>query len=100
MALISIGVGLIISSITSKYRDLNLALPFLLQLGMFASPVVYPFSLIPEGYKILSALNPMTSVIELFRGMFFGITDINMFYVFISLSVAITLFIIGLILFF
>ena len=42
----------------------------------------------------------MTSVIELFRGMFFGITDINMFYVFISLSVAITLFIIGLILFF
>ncbi len=100
MALISIGVGLIISSITSKYRDLNLALPFLLQLGMFASPVVYPFSLIPEDYKILSALNPMTSVIELFRGMFFGITDINMFYVFISLSVAIVLFIIGLILFF
>ena len=70
MALISIGVGLIISSITSKYRDLNLALPFLLQLGMFASPVVYPFSLIPEGYKILSALNPMTSVIELFEECF------------------------------
>ena len=100
MALISIGIGLIISSITSKYRDLNLALPFLLQLGMFASPVVYPFSLIPDNYKILSALNPMTSVIELFRGMFFGVTDINMFYVSISLIIATGLFLLGLVLFF
>ena len=100
MALIATGVGLIISSVTSKYRDLSLALPFLIQLGMFASPVVYPFSLIHDGYKILSALNPMTSVIELFRGMFFGITDINIFYVSISFTVAIVLFILGLILFF
>ena len=100
MALIATGVGLIISSVTSKYRDLSLALPFLIQLGMFASPVVYPFSLIPDGYKNLSALNPMTSVIELFRGMFFGITDINIFYVSISFTVAIVLFILGLILFF
>jgi len=100
MVTIAIGVGLIISSITSKYRDLSLALPFLLQLGMFASPVVYPFSLIPDNYKILSAINPMTSVIELFRGMFFGVTEINLFYISVSLFVTLVLFILGLILFF
>lgn len=100
MAISALGVGLIFSSITAKYRDLKLALPFLLQIWMFASPVVYPFSIIPENYRIFSAMNPMTSVIELFRYMFFGTTEINIFYIMISVLMTLILLFLGIYLFF
>jgi lipopolysaccharide transport system permease protein len=66
------GIGLWLSSLTAKYRDISFALPFIAQLWMYATPVVYPASIIPEGFKWWVSLNPMASVIELNRYAFLG----------------------------
>jgi len=67
MALLGLGLGIIISSMTTKYRDLKFLVAFGIQLLMYAAPVVYPLSVLPEKYKFWVALNPMTSIIETFR---------------------------------
>jgi len=59
--------GIIISSLTTKYRDLKFLVQFGVQLLMYASPVVYPLSSVPEKYKWIILMNPMTSIIETFR---------------------------------
>jgi lipopolysaccharide transport system permease protein len=66
-AAFSLGGGLIVSVFTAKYRDLDYTLQFILRLFMFASPVVFPASIVPERYRILFWLNPLTPVIETFR---------------------------------
>jgi len=58
------GVGAGLAALTLRYRDFRYVVPFLIQGWMFASPVVYPTSLMPEGYRVLYALNPMVGVIE------------------------------------
>lgn len=73
MALFGLGVGILISSLTTKYRDLRFALTFVVQLWMYASPVVYPSSQIPERWLYVFMLNPMASILECFRFMFFGV---------------------------
>jgi lipopolysaccharide transport system permease protein len=70
LALISMGAGLIVSSLTTKYRDFSFLIAFGLQLLMYASPVIYPTSFIPAKYRIIMYLNPLTSVIETFRNIF------------------------------
>jgi lipopolysaccharide transport system permease protein len=70
MALLSLGLGIIFSSLTTKYRDLRFLLTFGVQLLMFATPVVYPLSLAPEKYRWLIVLNPFTGIIETFRYAF------------------------------
>ena len=84
LAVLSLGFGTLISSVTAKYRDLNFALPFLIQIWMFATPIVFPLSIIPERYKLLASLNPMTSIIEIFRHMFLGVSSININIILIS----------------
>ncbi|TCD00420.1 ABC transporter permease [Pedobacter psychroterrae] len=64
------GLGLLISIITAKYRDLDNILQFFLRLFMFATPVVYPASIIPDKYQALFWLNPLTPIIETFRAAF------------------------------
>jgi lipopolysaccharide transport system permease protein len=71
IALLSAGLGLIISSITTKYRDLIMVLHFLISLAMYATPVVYPLSQIPERMKVVFYINPITAPMELFRMIFF-----------------------------
>lgn len=67
---LALGFGLIITSMTAKYRDLFFLLQFGIQLWMYASPVIYPLSEVPEQYRIFVVLNPLTAVIETFK---FGI---------------------------
>ena len=71
-AAIALAVGMMASALTVRYRDLRHALPFLLQLWMFASPVIYPLSLVPERWRWVLALNPMTGVLEGFRASLAG----------------------------
>lgn len=71
LALLSAGLGMIISSITTKYRDLIMVLHFFISLAMYATPVVYPLSQIPEKMKIVFYVNPITAPMELFRIIFF-----------------------------
>lgn len=93
------GLGLIISSLTTKYRDLNILLGFGIQLGMYASPVVYPFSQIPQKFSWLAYANPMCAPIEFFRIAFYGAGHLNAFMVLTSLGITFFVAFFGLILF-
>lgn len=72
MAFLGLGIGLIITALTTKYRDLSFLVSFGVQLLMYATTVIYPLSSAPEDYKTLIQLNPMTSIIESFRFAFLG----------------------------
>lgn len=72
MSGLALGFGIIITSLTTKYRDLVFLLEFGVQLAMYATPVIYPLSTIPEKYRTLAVLNPMASIIETFKVGFLG----------------------------
>ena len=91
----SLAVGLWLSALNVKYRDFQYTLPFLIQLWLFVSPVVYPASMVPEQWQFIYALNPMAGVIEGFRWALFG-TNPPQAMIFISVCVVIVLLIGGL----
>jgi lipopolysaccharide transport system permease protein len=70
--LTALAVGLWLSALNVRYRDVGHTIPFLIQIWMFCSPVVYPVSMIPEKYRLLYGLNPMAGVIEGFRWALLG----------------------------
>lgn len=68
LAGLGLGFGILVSSMTTKYRDLTILFTFLVQLWMYATPIVYPISMVPEGkLRMLLLANPMTSIIEAFK---------------------------------
>ena len=71
--LLALAVGMWLSALNVKYRDIRFALPFLVQLWLFVSPVIYPTSLVPEKYRWLLWLNPMTGIIEGYRSSLFNL---------------------------
>lgn len=77
MAGLGLGFGILISSLTTKYRDLVFLVGFGVQLLMYATPIVYPLSIVPEKYKIYILLNPVTSITESFKFIFLGIGNWN-----------------------
>jgi lipopolysaccharide transport system permease protein len=87
MAFLALGVGLLSAAVTVKYRDLRHALPFIIQLWMFASPVIYPTSIVPQRWKWLVILNPVAGIIEGFRA---SLTGSAFDWVHISVSAVIT----------
>jgi lipopolysaccharide transport system permease protein len=70
--LLAVGVGMFLSALNVKYRDIRYALPFFIQLGMFATPIIYPLSVIPEKWRWLMMLNPLSGLIDSFRAALFG----------------------------
>jgi lipopolysaccharide transport system permease protein len=72
MASLGLGAGMIISAMTTKYRDLAFLITFGIQLLMYATTVIYPLSAAPQKYTWLLELNPMTALIETFRYGFLG----------------------------
>ena len=72
MALLGLGMGLVITALTTKYRDLAFLVTFGVQLMMYTTTVIYPLSAAPEKYKNLIMLNPMTTIIETIRFGFLG----------------------------
>lgn len=70
--LTAMALGLWLSALNAQYRDIGYVVPFMMQLGMYASPVVYPISLIPDQWKYLYNLNPMVGIIQGFRWAVFG----------------------------
>jgi lipopolysaccharide transport system permease protein len=77
MAALGLGLGVIISSLTTRYRDLTVLVGFGVQLLMYATPIIYPLSAIPEKYQIWLLLNPITPVVELFRHAFLGAGSVS-----------------------
>lgn len=99
LALLSTGLGIIISSLTTKYRDLAMLVGFGIQLLQYASPIAYGLALVPEGLLPIYMLNPITSIITTFRYAFFGTGYFNLMYYLIGWVETIIIFIIGMILF-
>ena len=99
IALLSVGIGMVVSALTAKYRDLVQALSFLVQLWMYLTPVVYPLSEVPDNFRFLISLNPMTAPVESFREIFLGVSSITSFEILISWIITIIFFFLGIILF-
>ncbi|MFC1918887.1 ABC transporter permease [Chloroflexota bacterium] len=89
------GVGMFLAALNAKYRDIRLTIPFLVQFWMFASPVVYPVSMLPEKYHLIYAINPMTGVIEGFRSALLGTVAFPTQMLLVSTLVSIVIFIAG-----
>ena len=99
MAVLGLGFGILISSLTTKYKDLTFVMSFFVQLWMYATPIVYPLSIVPEKYRLLVILNPMASIVETFRGAFLGVSSIELSHIFISVSFTLLIFFLGLLMF-
>ncbi|HYM00622.1 MAG TPA: ABC transporter permease [Blastocatellia bacterium] len=72
-AVLALGVGMWMSALNVKYRDIRYALPFIVQLWMFASPIIYPASLVPMKWRWVLAVNPLTGIIDGYRSALFGL---------------------------
>jgi len=77
MAAFALGAGMILSSLTTKYKDVAMLLSFGVQLFMYATPVIYPISAMPERLKPLVGLNPLAGIFECFKYAFLGVGDFN-----------------------
>jgi lipopolysaccharide transport system permease protein len=67
LGLITYGLGLFLAALTVKYRDVKYTIPFIIQLGLFVTPIIYPASMVPDKWRLLVVLNPLTGIIEAFR---------------------------------
>lgn len=99
LALQSIGLGMILSALTTKYRDLSLLLGFGIQLFMYATPIVYPMSILSPKMKLIIGFNPLSYVVEGFRMALFGIGDFDLKIFFCLLIVSILLLFFGMVVF-
>ncbi len=95
----ALAVGLWLSPINVKYRDVGYTVPFLTQLWMYASPVVYPVSLVPEKWRLLYSLNPMVGVIEGFRWALLGKATPDFRVVGVSSAIVLALLLSGIVFF-
>lgn len=99
LIMLSTGIGIIISSLTTKYRDLAMLVGFGLQLWQYLSPIPYGLALIPEKLLGLYMLNPVTPIVTTMRLAFLGTGYFNVFYYCISLAITLIVFFVGIILF-
>ncbi|MBV6495236.1 MAG: ABC transporter permease [Acidobacteria bacterium] len=99
MALLGLGLGLIITALTTKYRDLSFLVTFGVQLVMYMTTVIYPLSAAPEKYKTLIQLNPMTGLIEAFRYAFLGQGELSVMSLGYSAVVTLSILLIGVLIF-
>ncbi len=93
VALFALGVGLWVSALTTKYRDLHFLMGFITQLWMYATPVIYPVSVIPPHWRFILALNPIAAIIDLYRYAFFGTAYLS--YKYLILSIGTTIFVLA-----
>ncbi len=99
MALLGLGLGLIITAMTTKYRDLAFLVTFGVQLLMYGTTVIYPLSAAPEKYKFIIELNPMTGIIEAFRYAFLGKGEFTTWSICYSVVVTLIVLFLGIIIF-
>jgi lipopolysaccharide transport system permease protein len=99
MAMLGLGAGLILSALTAKYRDLQHLQGFLVQIWMYATPVIYPLSRFPAQYRWLAEINPMTAIVEATRRIFLGAGTVELGSYSLSLALSLALFGFGLLLY-
>jgi lipopolysaccharide transport system permease protein len=99
MAALGLGTGIIVSSVTTRYRDLRYVVQFGVQLLMYSTPVIYPLSKLPAQYRWIMLCNPMTPVIETFRYAFLGAGAFSWAYLGLSVLVSSIILGVGVVLF-
>ena len=99
MAGLGLGFGIIVSALTTKYRDLRFLVQFGAQLLMYVTPVIYPISSIPHRFQALIQFNPMSSVVEAFRYAYLGSGTVNLAQLGYSFSIMLVVIIIGVVMF-
>ena len=98
-AILALGFGMIVSSLTAKYRDLSVVVNLGVSLWMYVTPVIYSAESLPAEYKTLCMLNPMSPIIEIMRYAFFGVGSFPTAFWLISLAVTAAVFVLGMIIF-
>ncbi len=99
MAALGLGFGIIISSLTTKYRDLTVLISFGVSLWMYITPIIYPTTEISDKIKPIAMLNPMAPIVETMRYGFLGTGELPLFYLLISAIVTVIVLAIGVVLF-
>lgn len=99
MMITATGVGLLLSALNVKYRDIKYTVPFLIQFWMFVTPIVYPVAIIPKKFHLLYGLNPMVGIIEGFRSVILGTIPFPLKMFSVSIVVSTLLLVVGLIYF-
>jgi lipopolysaccharide transport system permease protein len=99
LVVLSLGAGLGLCALTAKYRDFTFLTPFVIQMWMYATPVIYPLSQIPERWRWIAVLNPMTMPTEAIKLMFLGQGVVTPTFITVSLGVTLVLLIVGLMVF-
>ena len=96
---LALGLGTIFSSLNVKYRDIKYTIPFIIQILLFITPIIYPISILPEKYRILAAINPLTGIIEAFRSTVLPGKELDLVLLLFSIAISLLIFIIGMIFF-
>jgi lipopolysaccharide transport system permease protein len=89
LAVLALGVGMLLAALNVRYRDIKHAMPFVTQLWLFATPIIYPVSIVPERFRLVLALNPLTGLMEGFRASI--LPDRHLDWHLLGMSLALTL---------
>jgi lipopolysaccharide transport system permease protein len=95
LVILALGVGMFLSSLNVKYRDVKYVLPFVTQFWLFLTPIIYPTSLIPERFQFLMYLNPMAGIIDAFRDSFLPTRHVNWTALGISFGISLIVLVLG-----
>ena len=95
LVLLSASLGLFVAAVTVKYRDIRYVIPFAIQLLLFATPIIYPASMVPEKFRWLAALNPLSGVIEAFRYTLVPTRSIDWGLLLLSCGITAVIFLVG-----
>ncbi len=95
MVVVTLGISMLLAALNVRYRDVKHIIPFVVQLGLFATPVIYPPNFLPPRWHYLLALNPLSSVMEIFRACLFRAYALDLRLVTISLAVGLLLLLAG-----
>lgn len=96
LIILSLGLGMVFSSLNVRYRDIKYTIPFIIQVLLFITPIIYPISILPERYQRLAALNPLTGIIEAFRSTVIPNKNVDFLLLAVSITVSLLIFLLGL----
>ena len=99
MAALGLGLGIIVSAMTTRYRDLTVLVGFGVQLLMFASPIIYPLSILSDKWRFWAGLNPIAPIVELFRHAYLGTGSVSILQLGLSFMTIFIILIAGILLF-
>jgi lipopolysaccharide transport system permease protein len=95
LIMLTLGVSLILAAVNVRFRDIKYVIPFVIQLGLFVTPVIYPIAYIPERFRPFVALNPLSGIIEGFRSCLFGRSRVDPVLTSISLTASVIVLVVG-----